>query len=316
MSYNNINNTNNINIDNDNEFYDIALKISICGDSKSGKTRFINEINTFYFNNKQKNKIHKTNKPYDYHPTIGIDFILSKYLFPNNLNAKIQLWDMAGSPVYFNIIKSYFNSCCSSIIMCDLNNKNSYKTIETWYSMIKEKINNEIYSYPIIIIGNNSDNFLIDNDNQTKEKKENYQTNQTNEKKQKKSLFKPYNSKKKINHNSCIKNEYDYEVEKLMNEILENNREEIKQFSKMNNILFVEISFEDKESILNAWNLYMQLIYNMKLHIGNGIKQRGITYIYNQDMKYLTENENLQGSSSNNIRNIPKLENTNCCTIL
>ena len=112
-----------------NKMRSILIKMIIVGECETGKTFLCKKLTNNHIIN-------------GYIATIGLDmYVLRKQL--NNIEAKIHLWDTSGSPSYFNIIKSYFNACCASIIIIDLSNKNCFKNMTKWICELKDVKRND-----------------------------------------------------------------------------------------------------------------------------------------------------------------------------
>lgn len=119
---------------------DHTVKIMILGESKIGKTSFINR----YTNN-----VFRLN----YISTIGIDFQI-KNIEIEEKNIKLQIWDTAGQECFKSLTKNYFRNSHGFIIGYDITDRNSFEAIDDWIRQIKEfrdcKNN-------IVIIGTKSD---------------------------------------------------------------------------------------------------------------------------------------------------------------
>ena len=119
--------------------YEFKFKITIVGDSYTGKTNIIKK----YFQNSFEE---------DSRPTVGVEFC-SKILNINGKIIKIEVWDTAGQERYKSITTAYYKGAKCCLIVYDITNKSSFDNID---KRIKE-INNEIQNPFIILIGNKSD---------------------------------------------------------------------------------------------------------------------------------------------------------------
>lgn len=129
----------------DNE-YDVLVKILLLGDAGVGKTTFCNKLNTGDFT-------------LNYNSTIGVDFF-TKYVDIGCKTFKLQIWDTAGQERFKSIVTSYYRNTSLAIIMIDLNNQNSIKSINKWLTDINNYCKKDV---KIIIIGNKKDLSILVN---------------------------------------------------------------------------------------------------------------------------------------------------------
>ena len=115
---------------------DEKIKVVIIGDCRVGKTALIERIIC--------NKFLE-----EYHTTNG-------FLY-NNLNLKINdkileldIWDTSGNEVYKSLAKNHLQSASIAILVYDITNRASFKSIDSW---LKELDTNQ----NIILVGNKSD---------------------------------------------------------------------------------------------------------------------------------------------------------------
>ena len=120
--------------------YDFLFKVSLIGDSATGKTsiitRFIDEV----FKEETST-------------TIGVDFKIVSLDLGENTYAKMQIWDTCGSERFKSITASFLKSCSAFILVFDLNRKNTFKSIENWIKTINENTKPKF----LILIGNKCD---------------------------------------------------------------------------------------------------------------------------------------------------------------
>jgi len=123
--------------------YDYIFKIILVGDHNSGKTTFFKNLLEYSYN------VTETC------PTIGVDYAI-KYTKKNKQTIKVNIWDTAGQERFKAIIINYFRGISGILLFFDLNNYNTFKSLEKWIKEIKNN-NSCIHSHPIILIGNKSD---------------------------------------------------------------------------------------------------------------------------------------------------------------
>lgn len=119
------------------------LKVVLLGDSKTGKTRFVNLIQNY------RNDIYSGEV---YNPTLGVEFGLYKMS-----KIKIYIWEICGDKRFESIVNSYLNETRVFLLFCDINNISSIKNLNYWIDKIKE--NNQLnQKYFINIICSNFQN--------------------------------------------------------------------------------------------------------------------------------------------------------------
>ena len=120
--------------------YDFLFKVSLIGDSATGKTSIITRFIDDLFKEETST-------------TIGVDFKIVSLDLGENTYAKMQIWDTCGSERFKSITASFLKSCSAFILVFDLNRKNTFKSIENWIKTINENTKPKF----LILIGNKCD---------------------------------------------------------------------------------------------------------------------------------------------------------------
>lgn len=121
--------------------FDYTFKIILIGDHDTGKTTFFRTINYLDLS---------------FIPTtIGVDFF-TKYIKKENRTIKVNFWDTAGQERFRSIVVSYFKNISGILLFFNLNNINTFISLENWLKDIKNN-NSCDHEHPIILIGNKSD---------------------------------------------------------------------------------------------------------------------------------------------------------------
>ena len=123
-----------------NEIYDILLKLIIVGDTGVGKTNIISRY--------IKNEFSLTTKS-----TIGVEFG-SKLVKKNGKLIKLQIWDTAGQERYKSITSAYYKGAKGAFVVYDITREKTFKDIDKWITELKENGNEDMI---IILIGNKLD---------------------------------------------------------------------------------------------------------------------------------------------------------------
>lgn len=250
---------------------DVIVQISVAGNAETGKTTFCHRLlNNVSYRNEN-----------DYAPTIGLDFMATKYTFPSSLKAKVHIWDFSGKQSYNGIICSYFASCCASIFFCDVTNKSSVEDLYKWYDTLEKKIGRRIQSYPVIVVGNITE-LAKHNDLLDESKKQTHKSAfQKYIRDSKKMLVKP--EQKLIDYTTLAKG-----------------------FANRYGLVYVDLDMREYGNVQLVWNTLMQSIYNLLL-----IRRTNLPGIEYKERKTISVDES-------NKTNVMLLQNkpTPCCSIL
>ncbi|ETO32403.1 hypothetical protein RFI_04713 [Reticulomyxa filosa] len=107
---------------------------------------------------KRQHKLRRGWKRYDhfddtYQATIGIDF-LSKTMYLEDRVTRLQLWDTAGQERFRSLIPSYIRDSSVAMIVYDIANQGSFKSIDKWVEDVREERGNDVV---IMLVGNKTD---------------------------------------------------------------------------------------------------------------------------------------------------------------
>ena len=125
--------------------YDLSFKIIVTGDSLVGKSSLI--------------KLYSFGECSIVAPTIGVDFS-STQININHRNFKLKIWDTAGQERFRSIISGFYKNTNGCIIMFDLTNYNSFKSLDYWINQVTQYTKTPV---SIIIVGNKckSNNIVV-----------------------------------------------------------------------------------------------------------------------------------------------------------
>ena len=124
--------------------YSYLFKVSLVGDSSTGKTSILLRFIDDYFTEDTKS-------------TIGVDFKLISLELEPKVYAKMQIWDTCGSERFKSLTSSFIKTCSAFILVFDLTRVSTFKSIDNWIKIIKENTSPKF----LILIGNKSD--LVEN---------------------------------------------------------------------------------------------------------------------------------------------------------
>lgn len=119
--------------------YDYSIKCIIVGDSGVGKSSLL-----LQFTDKRFTSYHEM--------TIGVEFGAKTINIKGKI-IKLQVWDTAGQESFRSITRSYYKDAGVVLLVYDVSNLTSFKSLGTWFDDIKIMANDP----HIILVGNKSD---------------------------------------------------------------------------------------------------------------------------------------------------------------
>ena len=125
---------------NNNDNYDLILKLVLIGDSGVGKTNILSR----YINNEFSLATQST---------VGVEFG-SKIIKKNGKVIKLQIWDTAGQERYKSITSAYYKGSRGAFVVYDITRKTTYDNIDKWIGELKTNGSEDVL---IMLVGNKSD---------------------------------------------------------------------------------------------------------------------------------------------------------------
>ncbi|XP_028903558.1 ras-related protein Rab-26 isoform X2 [Ornithorhynchus anatinus] len=107
------------------EFYDVAFKVMLVGDSGVGKTCLLVRFKDGAF------------LAGSFISTVGIDF-RNKVLNVDGVKVKLQIWDTAGQERFRSVTHAYYRDAHALLLLYDVTNKASFDNIQAWLAEIQE----------------------------------------------------------------------------------------------------------------------------------------------------------------------------------
>uniref|UniRef100_A0A8C4H4P4 small monomeric GTPase n=1 Tax=Dicentrarchus labrax TaxID=13489 RepID=A0A8C4H4P4_DICLA len=114
-------------ISNSSEFYDIAFKVMLVGDSGVGKTCLLVRFKDGAF------------LAGSFISTVGIDF---------------RIWDTAGQERFRSVTHAYYRDAHALLLLYDVTNKSSFDNIQAWLTEIHEYAQQDVV---LMLLGNKAD---------------------------------------------------------------------------------------------------------------------------------------------------------------
>ena len=118
-----------------------TIKLYLLGNSTVGKTSLVYK----YIKNEFRNH---------YLSTIGFENTFKDIVLDNGERVKINFHDTAGQEKYRSLAFNSIKSASGVILMYDITNKDSFKSIPQWISSIRQHKGED---FPIVLIGNKCD---------------------------------------------------------------------------------------------------------------------------------------------------------------
>ncbi|XP_072273605.1 ras-related protein Rab-26 [Pyxicephalus adspersus] len=128
-------------LSNSGEFYDIAFKVMLVGDSGVGKTCLLVRFKDGAF------------LAGSFISTVGIDF-RNKVLNVDGVKVKLQIWDTAGQERFRSVTHAYYRDAHALLLLYDVTNKTSFDNIQAWLTEIHEYAHKDVV---IMLLGNKVD---------------------------------------------------------------------------------------------------------------------------------------------------------------
>ncbi|KAM9426551.1 ras-related protein Rab-26-like [Pholidichthys leucotaenia] len=128
-------------VSNSGEFYDVAFKVMLVGDSGVGKTCLLVRFKDGAF------------LAGSFISTVGIDF-RNKVMNVDAVKVKLQIWDTAGQERFRSVTHAYYRDAHALLLLYDVTNKASFDNIRAWLTEIHEYAQQDVV---VMLLGNKAD---------------------------------------------------------------------------------------------------------------------------------------------------------------
>ncbi|XP_068919134.1 ras-related protein Rab-26 isoform X2 [Petaurus breviceps papuanus] len=123
------------------DFYDVAFKVMLVGDSGVGKTCLLVRFKDGAF------------LAGTFISTVGIDF-RNKVLNVDGVKVKLQIWDTAGQERFRSVTHAYYRDAHALLLLYDVTNRASFDNIRAWLTEIHEYAQKDVV---LMLLGNKVD---------------------------------------------------------------------------------------------------------------------------------------------------------------
>lgn len=117
------------------------IKLVLIGDAAVGKT----SIRRRYLGQGFKRE-HLT--------TLGADFAATTKTV-DNYQIKYQIWDLAGQPMFKNVLPRFFKGCFGALVIFDITRKETFENLTNWIENLYKYSNRGVV--PVIVLANKTD---------------------------------------------------------------------------------------------------------------------------------------------------------------
>ena len=91
----------------------------------------------------------------DYLSTMGADFALHDTTIENT-QIRWQIWDLAGQPVFKDVVRAYYTKIFGGILVYDVTRRQTFENVEKWLNDIWSHSGRE-KNVPVVLIANKID---------------------------------------------------------------------------------------------------------------------------------------------------------------
>ncbi|UCE13678.1 MAG: GTP-binding protein [Candidatus Heimdallarchaeota archaeon] len=91
----------------------------------------------------------------DYLSTMGADFAL----YDTNINEthiRWQIWDLAGQPVFKDVVKAYYTKIFGGVLVYDVTRRSTFENVEKWLNELQENSKRD-KTVPVVLFANKID---------------------------------------------------------------------------------------------------------------------------------------------------------------
>jgi small GTP-binding protein len=91
----------------------------------------------------------------DYLSTMGADFALYDTTV-DNTHIRWQIWDLAGQPVFKDVVKAYYTKVFGGILVYDITRRQTFENVEKWLEDILKNSKRD-QDVPVVLLANKTD---------------------------------------------------------------------------------------------------------------------------------------------------------------
>lgn len=91
----------------------------------------------------------------DYLSTMGADFALYDTTVENT-HIRWQIWDLAGQPVFKDVVKAYYTKVFGGILVYDITRRQTFENVKKWFEDILQNSKRD-QDVPVVLLANKTD---------------------------------------------------------------------------------------------------------------------------------------------------------------
>lgn len=91
----------------------------------------------------------------DYLSTMGADFALYDTTVENT-HIRWQIWDLAGQPIFKDVVKAYYTKVFGGILVYDVTRRQTFENVEKWLEDIVKNSKRD-QDVPVVLLANKTD---------------------------------------------------------------------------------------------------------------------------------------------------------------
>lgn len=105
----------------------LQYKVIIVGDGAVGKTSLVLRLSDDQFGKQYKQ-------------TIGVDFFVKRLMLPQNVEVRLQLWDIGGQSIGAKMLSNYIYGSDAVVFAYDVTNYQSFQNLDDWMTLVTNSI--------------------------------------------------------------------------------------------------------------------------------------------------------------------------------
>lgn len=142
-----------------NELFDNELSVLEDGPSMSTSINTSHKSNSIEMESSGKSSIKMRNKENNDRSTEFKRYMkLKNKIEKTDITFDLRIWDTSGQERFSKLINAYYKNLSGAVIMFDITNYKSFRSVTQWYNDLMENIDSDYKElFPLVIVGNKLD---------------------------------------------------------------------------------------------------------------------------------------------------------------